>query len=72
MNAVKFLNHPDVVSAGLTTTEAGEWAAIVWVRRGTQTPIEEIGHRFTGFPVIYDTAADEPEVARPAFPDRGE
>lgn len=64
--------HPGVVNVGLTTTSSGAWAAIVRVHRGTATPISDVDHQFTGFPVIYEIAPDQPAVARPAFPDRGE
>ena len=70
--AVKALDHPDVVNAGLTTTTTGLWAAMIRVRRGTRTPIPDVDRRLAGFPVIYETAPDQLPVARPAFPDRGE
>jgi hypothetical protein len=74
---IKALNHfgvvhPGIVNVGLTTTASGAWAAIVRVHRGTATPISDVDHQFTGFPVIYEIAPDQPAVARPAFPDRGE
>ena len=74
---IKALNHPGVVhpgivNVGLRTTASGAWAAIVRVHRGTPTPISDVDHRFAGFPVIYEIAPDQPAVARPAFPDRGE
>ncbi|HEY8008459.1 MAG TPA: hypothetical protein VIE66_17060 [Methylocella sp.] len=70
--AVKALDHPDIVNAGLTTTTTGLWAAMIRVRRGTRTPIPDVDRRLAGFPVIYETAPDQLPVARPAFPDRGE
>jgi hypothetical protein len=69
---VRRLIHPDVESAGLTTTPEGEWAALIRVPSKTPTPIAEIERLFAGFPVIYETAPEYPAVARPAYPDRGE
>jgi hypothetical protein len=62
------LHHPKVMNVGLTTTSDGEWAAMVRVRPGTQTPIPEIGSSHRGFPVIYQQGSDTPPVARPAYP----
>ncbi|MCP3402989.1 hypothetical protein [Bradyrhizobium sp. CCGB20] len=72
VEAVNAIAHPDVENAGLTTTTSGEWAAMVRVRRGRPTPIPDVDSQLAGFPVIYETASNEPPVARPAFPDRGE
>jgi hypothetical protein len=66
------IDHPDVVSAGLTTTRDGAWALYVVARRGAGTPIAEIERAAGGYPVVYERAPDELPVARPAYPDRGE
>jgi hypothetical protein len=70
--AVRAIDHPAVVNAGLTTTTKGEWAAIVRVHPGVRTPIRDLERQLGGFPVVYETAPKRLPVARPAFPDRGE
>jgi hypothetical protein len=69
---IRRISHPDVVSAGLTTTADGEWAALVRVSRKAQTPIPEVERFLAGFPVVYERAPEFPPIARPAYPDRGE
>ena len=65
---VRGLHHPDIMNVGLTTTNEGEWAAMVRVRPGTRVPLPEIGSRHRGFPVIYQQGSEIPPVARPAYP----
>ena len=69
---IRKISHNDVVSAGLTTTANGEWAALVRVGRDAQTPIAEVERLLAGFPIIFETSPEHPPVARPAYPDRGE
>ena len=64
--------HPDVSRSGLTTTEDGEWALMLRVKRGTPTPIGDIERRLAGYRVFYEDEPQDPPVARPAYPSRGE
>jgi hypothetical protein len=64
--------HPSVTRSGLTTTADGDWALMVRVKSGTATPIRAIEQACSGHPVIYEDERQEPPVARPAYPDRGE
>lgn len=66
------LRHPDVTRVGLTTTGDGDWAVMVRTKPGTVTPIAAIEKAGRGYPVIYEVEPDEPPVARPAYPSRGE
>jgi hypothetical protein len=66
------LNHPDITRVGLTTTTDGRWALMVRVNSGTQIPIREVEDASRGFPVVYQDEPDEPPIARPAYPGRGE
>ena len=68
----KSLTHPDVTGVGLTTTDDGRWALMVRVKPSAQTPIREVQETCSGYPVIYQDEPEEPPVARPAYPHRGE
>ena len=63
----KAMNHPAVVKTGVTKTEAGEYALLATVRKGTSTPISEIADLAVGFPVVYKEEEGQP-VAWPARP----
>lgn len=64
--------HPSVTRVGLTTTEQGDWALMVRVPPGTSLPLQDLEAECHPFPVIYQHEPDEPPVARPAYPGRGE
>ncbi len=66
------MRHPAVSKAGLTTTDDGDWALKLWLRRGISAPPEELVRQLEGFPVVYDEEPAVPPVARPAYPRRGE
>ena len=68
----KSLSHPDVTRVGLTTTTDGRWALMVRVRPDTHIPIQKVEETCSGYPVIYQDEPDEPPIARPAYPDKGE
>ncbi len=70
--AARSVHHPDITRCGLTTTEDGRWALIVRVRRGTVTPVPEVEALTGNHPVVYEDEPDEPPVARPAYPNKGE
>jgi hypothetical protein len=72
VEAADALRHRDVTRVGLTTTSEGDWALMVRTRPGTPTPIEDVERASKGHPVVYDVEPDEPPVARPAYPSRGE
>jgi hypothetical protein len=72
LRAAQALSHPDVSSAGLTTTPDGRWALLVRVRPGARTPIAEVEQAAGGHPVIYQPEPDDLPVARPAYPLLGE
>ncbi len=58
--------------SGLTTTDAGNWALLVRVPRGTVTPIAEVEAIVAEYPIVYQILADSLPVARPAYPHLGE
>jgi hypothetical protein len=66
------LAHPAVTRIGLTTTERGEWALMVRVPPGTALPLPDLEERCRPFSVVYQYEPQEPPVARPAYPSRGE
>lgn len=66
------LSHPLVVQSGITTTPNGRWALLVRVRSGVAIPLCEVDQAAGEHPVVYQQAPDSPQVARPAFPARGE
>lgn len=66
------LRHPAVIRSGVTTTEAGDWALLVVVKRGTPVPIKEIEHQYPDFPIIYQEDSGRIPIARPAYPALGE
>ena len=68
----KSLSDPNVTRVGLTTTSDGRWALMVRVKPGTETPIQKVEDSCSGYPVIYQDEPDEPPVARPAYPAKGE
>lgn len=72
MRIADTLAHPSVTRVGLTTTESGEWALAVRVPRGANLPLPDLEQRCRDFPVVYDYEPEEPPVARPAYPGRGE
>ena len=68
----KSMSDPDVSRVGLTTTKDGRWALMVRVKSGTEVPIQKVEEACSGYPVIYQDEPDEPPVARPAYPAKGE
>jgi hypothetical protein len=70
--AQEAVSHAGPSRVGVTTTRDGDWALMVRVPQGTATPIAEVEAASGGFPVIYQYEPEEPPVARPAYPRRGE
>jgi len=54
------IRHPLVRRAGVTTTEAGEWALYVTVPKTTHVPLPDLEAHTRGFPVVYEAEPDEP------------
>ena len=65
------INHPDVVRTGLTTTSNGDWALLIAVKNGTNTPIKEVEEKSSDYPVIYQEDYGSMSIARPAYPALG-
>lgn len=65
-------NHPDVARVGLTMTEDGRWALMVWPREGVEPPIGDLDRLFTDYPIVYESEPPNLPIARPAYPSKGE
>ena len=61
-----------VTQTGVTITADGRWALLAQVRRGTQTPLKKVEQIAGEFPVVYEEEPGTLQIARPAFPRRGE
>lgn len=66
------LSSPDVTRVGLTTTNDGQWALMVRVRSGAETPVKDVEEVCRDYPVVYQDEPEELPVARPAYPALGE
>jgi hypothetical protein len=66
------IEHPDVNKAGITTTKNGDWALLLFTKKGTNVPIRDIEEKVQSYPIIYQEDSDELPVARPAYPGLGE
>ncbi len=69
---VAAVRHPAVIRSGVTTTEKGDWALLVVVKKKTPVPIKEIENLCTDFPIIYQEDSGRMMIARPAYPALGE
>lgn len=72
VEACLHLRHPDVTEVGVTRTPDGRWALFAQVRQGTPTPLREVEEMAGEFPVLYEEEPEVMQIARPAFPGRGE
>jgi hypothetical protein len=63
--------HPDVVQLGATKKDE-QWVLLALVRKGATIPIKEVKDLAGEFPVVYQEQPDSLQVARPAFPSKGE
>jgi hypothetical protein len=68
----KTVSDAAVTRVGLTTTTDGRWALMVRVKPGTPIPVKAVEEASSDYPVIYQEEPEEPPVARPAYPARGE
>lgn len=66
------LKHRDVLNSGITTTQKGDWALLVTVKKNASLPIAAVEKGAEGFPVIYEHESGRIPVARPAYPAKGE
>ena len=62
------LQDASVLSAGITTTADGRWALYVAVPADVVVPISSVQSSAGRFPVVYEAAATEPTIAKPAYP----
>jgi hypothetical protein len=58
--------------SGVTATEEGHWAVLLQVKRGEVLDPDEARALAGPFPVVVQEDSGEEQVARPAFPGRGE
>ena len=72
IEAQKAVSGTRATRVGLTTTHDGDWALMVRIPRGSEWPLPDVEAASGGFPVIYQYEPEQPPVARPAYPDRGE
>ena len=72
LEACEKVRDSAVTQTGVTITEDGRWALLAQVRRGTRTPLKEVEQMAGEFPVVYEEEPETLQVARPAFPRRGE
>jgi hypothetical protein len=68
----KAMRHPAVAKAGLTTTDHGDWALKLWLRRGVPAPPDDLVAQLRGLPVLFEEEPATLPVARPAYPGQGE
>lgn len=61
-----------LVFSGVTTTADGRWAILLQVKKGQVVDREEAKMLAGTFPVVVQRDSGEEQVARPAFPDKGE
>lgn len=66
------VSHPDIIKSGITTTQKGDWALLLTVKKNTAIPLKEIEKKSAGFPVIYQEDSGHILIARPAYPALGE
>ncbi len=66
------VSHPAIVKSGITTTDKGDWALLLTVKKDTAVPLKEVEKKSAGFPVIYQEDSGRMLIARPAYPDLGE
>jgi hypothetical protein len=62
------LQHPLVMSSGITTTTDGRWALYVTVPADAVVPIAGVEKKAGRFPVVYEAAPAELPIAKPAYP----
>lgn len=58
--------------SGVTATDDGQWAVLLQVKRGEALAPHEARALAGPFPVVVQEDSGEEQVARPAFPARGE